>query len=277
MGALSLACSSIRMIYWGLICQWEWLNLKQSSSVKLWLQVIQALMADFLCHDVLQRRFSLSWLVERNFYLHQFVWFFVTYLTLFMFRTSQCNHLPKSSQPRICMIISGLFGIFTEVTSFNNSFFTCMVGGYSSQYSCITFGMMPLVTANKGQPKRHLLTTGWSHFVSGKRLFAGDSVLFIRYDPCLLKLRKGITVHDQSANHFLTNRDEKQQLLLGIRRANRQPTNLSSSVLSSDSMHIGILAAAAHAAANNSPFTVFYNPRWLIHLRSCNKLYCFIC
>ncbi|GER36146.1 auxin response factor [Striga asiatica] len=85
------------------------------------------------------------------------------------------------------------------------------------------------------QPKRHLLTTGWSLFVGGKRLIAGDSVLFIR--------------------------DEKQQLLLGIRRANRQPTNLSSSVLSSDSMHIGILAAAAHAAANNSPFTVFYNPR----------------
>nr|GMD88623.1 auxin response factor 19-like isoform X1 [Ipomoea batatas] len=87
----------------------------------------------------------------------------------------------------------------------------------------------------RGQPKRHLLTTGWSLFVGGKRLFAGDSVLFIR--------------------------DEKQQLLLGIRRANRQPTNLSSSVLSSDSMHIGILAAAAHASANNSPFTVFYNPR----------------
>ncbi|KAG9135669.1 hypothetical protein Leryth_002400 [Lithospermum erythrorhizon] len=87
----------------------------------------------------------------------------------------------------------------------------------------------------RGQPKRHLLTTGWSLFVSGKRLSAGDSVLFIR--------------------------DDKQQLLLGIRRANKQPTNLSSSVLSSDSMHIGILAAAAHAAANNSPFTIFYNPR----------------
>ncbi|XP_006360656.1 auxin response factor 19-like [Solanum tuberosum] len=87
----------------------------------------------------------------------------------------------------------------------------------------------------RGQPKRHLLTTGWSLVVSGKRLFAGDSVLFIR--------------------------DDKHQFLLGIRKANRQPTNLSSSVLSSDSMHIGILAAAAHAAANNSPFTVFYNPR----------------
>ncbi|KAG6599545.1 Auxin response factor 19, partial [Cucurbita argyrosperma subsp. sororia] len=31
----------------------------------------------------------------------------------------------------------------------------------------------------RGQPKRHLLTTGWSVFVSTKRLFAGDSVLFI--------------------------------------------------------------------------------------------------
>ncbi|KAL6507711.1 Auxin response factor 19 [Orobanche gracilis] len=72
-------------------------------------------------------------------------------------------------------------------------------------------------------------------FIGGKKLIAGDSVLFIR--------------------------DEKQQLLLGIRRPHKQPTNLSSSVLSSDSMHIGILAAAAHAAANNSPFTVFYNPR----------------
>nr|POE57667.1 auxin response factor 19 [Quercus suber] len=56
-------------------------------------------------------------------------------------------------------------------------------------------------------------------------------------------------------------RDEKSQLLLGIRRANRQQPALSSSVISSDSMHIGILAAAAHAAANNSPFTIFYNPR----------------
>ncbi|XP_010498332.1 PREDICTED: auxin response factor 19-like isoform X1 [Camelina sativa] len=87
----------------------------------------------------------------------------------------------------------------------------------------------------RGQPKRHLLTTGWSVFVSTKRLFAGDSVLFVR--------------------------DEKSQLMLGIRRANRQTPTLSSSVISSDSMHIGILAAAAHANANSSPFTIFFNPR----------------
>ncbi|KAK4797093.1 hypothetical protein SAY86_029419 [Trapa natans] len=87
----------------------------------------------------------------------------------------------------------------------------------------------------RGQPKRHLLTTGWSLFVGAKRLRAGDSVLFIR--------------------------DEKSQLLVGVRRANRKQTTLPSSVLSADSMHIGILAAAAHAATNRTSFTIFYNPR----------------
>ncbi|XP_006351990.1 auxin response factor 6-like isoform X2 [Solanum tuberosum] len=87
----------------------------------------------------------------------------------------------------------------------------------------------------RGQPKRHLLTTGWSVFVSAKRLVAGDSVIFIW--------------------------NENNQLLLGIRRANRPQTVLPSSVLSSDSMHIGLLAAAAHATATNSRFTIFFNPR----------------
>lgn len=87
----------------------------------------------------------------------------------------------------------------------------------------------------RGQPKRHLLTTGWSVFISAKRLVAGDSVLFIWND--------------------------NNQLLLGIRRANRPQTVMPSSVLSSDSMHIGLLAAAAHAASTNSRFTIFYNPR----------------
>lgn len=67
-------------------------------------------------------------------------------------------------------------------------------------------------------------------------------------------------------------RDEKSQLLVGVRRANRQQTTLPSSVLSADSMHIGVLAAAAHAAANRSPFTIFYNPRlgydMILHLAS---------
>ncbi|CAL0323844.1 unnamed protein product [Lupinus luteus] len=87
----------------------------------------------------------------------------------------------------------------------------------------------------RGQPKRHLLTTGWSVFVGSKRLRAGDSVIFIR--------------------------DAKSQLRIGVRSVNRQQSTLPSSVLSADSMHIGVLAAAAHAAANGSTFTIFYNPR----------------
>ncbi|KAM3248702.1 hypothetical protein P3L10_010471 [Capsicum annuum] len=61
-------------------------------------------------------------------------------------------------------------------------------------------------------------------FVGAKCLRAGDFVLFIR--------------------------DEKSQLLLGVRWANCQQTSLPSSVLSADSMHIGVLAVAAHATAN---------------------------
>jgi hypothetical protein len=56
-------------------------------------------------------------------------------------------------------------------------------------------------------------------------------------------------------------RNDNNQLLLGIRRATRPQTVMPSSVLSSDSMHIGLLAAAAHAASTNSRFTIFYNPR----------------
>lgn len=39
-----------------------------------------------------------------------------------------------------------------------------------------------------GQPRRHLLTTGWSIFLSSKRLVAGDAFIFLRYKiyyrPC---------------------------------------------------------------------------------------------
>jgi hypothetical protein len=57
-------------------------------------------------------------------------------------------------------------------------------------------------------------------------------------------------------------RDDQGQLLLGIRRVQRQQTIMPSSMLSSDSMHIGVLAAANHAATTNSRFTIFYNPRY---------------
>ncbi|CAI0437652.1 unnamed protein product [Linum tenue] len=86
-----------------------------------------------------------------------------------------------------------------------------------------------------GQPRRHLLTTGWSVFVSSKKLVAGDAFIFLR--------------------------GESGELRVGVRRHMRQQTNMPSSVISSQSMHLGVLATASHAIATGTLFSVFYKPR----------------
>nr|AUZ96292.1 Auxin response factor [Malus domestica] len=87
----------------------------------------------------------------------------------------------------------------------------------------------------RGQPRRHLLTTGWSVFVSSKKLVAGDAFIFLR--------------------------GENGALRVGVRRLMRQPSNMPSSVISSHSMHLGVLATASHAIATGTLFSVFYKPR----------------
>ncbi|KAJ8484240.1 hypothetical protein OPV22_016725 [Ensete ventricosum] len=87
----------------------------------------------------------------------------------------------------------------------------------------------------RGQPRRHLLTTGWSVFVSSKKLVAGDVFNFLR--------------------------GENDELRVGVRRLMRQPNNMPSSVISSHSMHLGVLATASHAIATGTLFSVFYKPR----------------
>ncbi|KAK6267593.1 hypothetical protein QUC31_011753 [Theobroma cacao] len=87
----------------------------------------------------------------------------------------------------------------------------------------------------RGQPRRHLLTTGWSVFVSSKKLVAGDAFIFLR--------------------------GTNGELRVGVRRLMRQQTNMPSSVISSHSMHLGVLATASHAIATGSMFSVFYKPR----------------
>ncbi|XP_008790699.2 auxin response factor 2A-like isoform X2 [Phoenix dactylifera] len=87
----------------------------------------------------------------------------------------------------------------------------------------------------RGQPRRHLLQSGWSGFVSSKRLVAGDAFIFLR--------------------------GEHGELRVGVRRAMRQQTNVPSSVISSHSMHLGVLATAWHAVTTGTIFTVYYKPR----------------
>ncbi|XP_040986768.1 auxin response factor 9-like isoform X4 [Juglans microcarpa x Juglans regia] len=97
----------------------------------------------------------------------------------------------------------------------------------------------------RGQPRRHLLTTGWSVFVTSKRLVAGDSFVFLR--------------------------GENGELRVGVRRLARQQSSMPSSVISSQSMHLGVLATASHAVATQTMFVVFYKPRTSQFIISLNK------
>ncbi|KAD7478121.1 hypothetical protein E3N88_01257 [Mikania micrantha] len=88
----------------------------------------------------------------------------------------------------------------------------------------------------RGQPRRHLLTTGWSTFVSNKKLVAGDSFVFLRGD--------------------------NGESRVGVRRQACQQSTMPSSVISSQSMHLGVLATASHAVSTQTRFAVYYKPRF---------------
>ncbi|XP_057472490.1 auxin response factor 24-like [Actinidia eriantha] len=86
----------------------------------------------------------------------------------------------------------------------------------------------------RGQPKRHLLTSGWSAFVGAKKVVAGDACLFLR--------------------------GENGELYIGVHRASKPQTIMSTSVISGTSMQHGILASAFHAISTGTMFTVYYRP-----------------
>ncbi|XP_027349388.1 auxin response factor 24-like [Abrus precatorius] len=88
----------------------------------------------------------------------------------------------------------------------------------------------------RGQPKRHLLTSGWSTFVNSKKLVAGDSCIFVS--------------------------GENGEIRIGIRRAMKHHSNVStsSSLISGHSMQLGILTSASHAVNSGSMFTVYFRP-----------------
>ncbi|OAY62147.1 auxin response factor 9 isoform X2 [Manihot esculenta] len=97
----------------------------------------------------------------------------------------------------------------------------------------------------RGQPRRHLLTTGWSTFVTSKRLVAGDAFVFLRGD--------------------------NGELRVGVRRLARQQSLMPSSVISRQSMHLGVLATASHAVTTQTLFVVYYKPRTSQFIIGLNK------
>ncbi|KAF3956885.1 hypothetical protein CMV_018042 [Castanea mollissima] len=87
----------------------------------------------------------------------------------------------------------------------------------------------------RGQPRRHLLTTGWSAFVNKKKLVSGDAVLFLR--------------------------GEDGELRLGVRRAVQVKGGATFSALCSQQMNHSSLMEVVNAISLRSPFNIYYNPR----------------
>ncbi|CAA6671535.1 unnamed protein product [Spirodela intermedia] len=87
----------------------------------------------------------------------------------------------------------------------------------------------------RGQPRRHLLTTGWSAFVHNKKLVSGDAVLFLRGDD--------------------------GELRLGIRRAAQLKSGAPHSGLGMQTPNIGDLSDVVNALSSRTAFHIRYNPR----------------
>lgn len=68
----------------------------------------------------------------------------------------------------------------------------------------------------------------------------------------------------QSFNSLMnwSSRGENGQLRVGVRRLAHQQSSMPSSVISSQSMHLGVLATASHAVSTQTLFVVYYKPRY---------------
>ncbi|KAG6434250.1 hypothetical protein SASPL_105874 [Salvia splendens] len=97
----------------------------------------------------------------------------------------------------------------------------------------------------RGQPRRHLLTTGWSTFVTSKKLVAGDCFIFVR--------------------------GENGELRVGTRHLARRQSSMPPAVISSQSMLLGVLASASHALSTHTLLAVYYKPRTTQFVIGINK------
>ncbi|KAL6562102.1 Arf GTPase arf3 [Orobanche gracilis] len=87
----------------------------------------------------------------------------------------------------------------------------------------------------RGQPRRHLLTTGWSAFVNRKKLVSGDAVLFLRGGD--------------------------GELRLGIRRAAQVKTGATILPQNNQQFKASSLATVVNALSMRTIFDICYNPR----------------
>ncbi|KAI3466706.1 hypothetical protein Pfo_023369 [Paulownia fortunei] len=87
----------------------------------------------------------------------------------------------------------------------------------------------------RGQPRRHLLTTGWSAFVNKKNLLSGDAVLFLRGGD--------------------------GELRLGIRRAAQVKNGATILAPNSQQFNASSIASVVNSISMRKTFNIWYNPR----------------
>ncbi|KAJ1263654.1 hypothetical protein BS78_09G202200 [Paspalum vaginatum] len=87
----------------------------------------------------------------------------------------------------------------------------------------------------RGQPRRHLLTTGWSSFINKKKLVSGDAVLFLR--------------------------GSDGELRLGVRRSVQLKNEAILAAVNSADLKLRVLSAVASSLDNRSIFHICFNPR----------------
>lgn len=73
--------------------------------------------------------------------------------------------------------------------------------------------------------------------------------------------------------YIFFHRGENGELRVGVRRLTRQQSTMPSSVISSTSMHLGVLATASHAVTTQTLFVVYYKPRFVWLLVRLDALY----
>ncbi|KAE8720327.1 Transcriptional factor B3 family protein / auxin-responsive factor AUX/IAA-related isoform 4 [Hibiscus syriacus] len=95
----------------------------------------------------------------------------------------------------------------------------------------------------RGQPRRHLLTSGWSAFVNKKKLVPGDAVLFLRFEIALS------WESDKNGTSFPS--------------------------LCSKQLNHNTFADVVHAVSKKSVFSIYYNPRYVTvyTIKICDKQY----
>ncbi|KAL6610502.1 hypothetical protein ACP70R_040471 [Stipagrostis hirtigluma subsp. patula] len=73
----------------------------------------------------------------------------------------------------------------------------------------------------RGQPRRHLLTTGWTSFINKKKLVSGDAVLFLRGDDGELRLgvRRAVQLRNEAVFEAVSSTESKLRTLSAVARA----------------------------------------------------------